>query len=403
MSNTSPSEHDSLKHGLKQAILKQVHEANLGLVQPRASRRRRLRRPPAPPAEPPANLGTDSRSKLAWVLALLLSFAAALYLDPSTPQRGDEPPLTKISLVAHKKQSAPVNEAAAQVPVNLRVPQADDSDRLSTQGRLLAALAQPSLTDYTRFFLKPTRPVAEIFGLGVRTVVIDPGHGGKDPGARGPLGTVEKDLTLDIARRLKARLQKERDLQVVLTRDTDLSLPLSRRVALANAANADLFISIHTNYLPNGRVNALETYYFGPHQDEDTLQLAERENRDSQYGMGEFRALLEKAGDTVKLQESRTLALAIQDSLSRNIKRYNRHVFDLGIKAAPFIVLLGVNAVSVLAEVSCLSSADEERRLNTEQYREEIASYLEQGITNYLHRSPLKGAVAYETERVAKD
>lgn len=229
----------------------------------------------------------------------------------------------------------------------------------------------------------PEIPIAKIFGLKVKRIMIDPGHGGSDPGTIGRIGTKEKDVALDIARRLKARLERY-NYEVLMTREGDETVSLQKRVELANSSMADLFISIHLNYIPKRPTNIIETYYFGLSSDEEVLKLAEKENAESPYSLGEFKKLLEKVNSVMKSEESNRLANSIQSSLFTNIKRLDSGAMDFGIKRAPFVVLLGVEMPAVLVEVSCLSSKVEELKLNTWNYREDIARYLEVGILNYL-------------------
>jgi len=227
--------------------------------------------------------------------------------------------------------------------------------------------------------------LAALFGLGVRTIVIDAGHGGRDPGAIGPAGLQEKEVTLDIATRLYHRLRAHSALRVLMTRRGDQSLSLKERVAFANAQGADLFLSIHVNALPVEQPTVVETYYFGPQSDPAALRVAQVENRDSEYVMAEFRDIIEKLDDSFKHQESRRLAEAIQGSLYRNMRRHrNAALVSWGIKSAPFIVLLGADMPSVLTEVTTLSNRGEERRLKTATYRRQIASYLEKALVEYL-------------------
>jgi N-acetylmuramoyl-L-alanine amidase len=237
-------------------------------------------------------------------------------------------------------------------------------------------------------------PLKRVFGLGVKTIMIDPGHGGADSGTVGKLGTREKDITLDIAKRLKERLKRQGYSQVVLTREEDVTVPLNKRVEHAHSSRADIFVSIHLNYFPSKPVNSIETYYFGPTSDAMTLKLAEQENAGSQYGLSDFKEMIEKIGETVKFQESRELAGSVQRHLFVNSVRHNGKVKDFGVKRAPFVVLLGVDVPAVLAEVSCLSNREEEVELGTESHREDIARYLEAGILHYLS----KGEVRYEAK-----
>ncbi|MEW6068130.1 MAG: N-acetylmuramoyl-L-alanine amidase [Nitrospirota bacterium] len=248
--------------------------------------------------------------------------------------------------------------------------------------------------DYAVFLDIPKEFLSSLFGLKVKTIMIDPGHGGSDVGCIGEMGTYEKDITLDIAKRLKERL-KQHGYKVLMTREDDITLPLAKRVEIAQLSKADMFISIHLNYLTTKPINIIETYFFGPPSDETTLKLAERENSDSQYGLSDFKKILEKMEDALKYQESSELAISIQKNLFSNVRKENKKVKDYGVKRAPFVVLLGVDVPAVLTEVSCLSNIEEEIRLNTEGYRENIAYYLEAGMLDYLNKRGEK----YEAKR----
>lgn len=250
-------------------------------------------------------------------------------------------------------------------------------------------------SDYKAFLSGPDIPLSRVFGLEVKTIMIDPGHGGADSGTAGKMGTKEKDIALDIAKRLKERLKKYGNYNVLMTREQDTTLPLNKRVELSRLGRADLFISIHLNYLPSKPINIIETYYFGPSSDAKTLKLAERENIGSQYGLSDFKEIIMKIGDKLKLQESKELAASIQKDLFLNSKKRNGNVYNFGIKRAPFVVLLGVDVPAVLVEVSCLSNREEEIELNTESHRENIARYLQAGILDYLN----KGEKSYEAKR----
>ncbi len=234
-----------------------------------------------------------------------------------------------------------------------------------------------------------------MLGLKIKTIMIDAGHGGSDSGTKGKMGTKEKDITLDIAKRLKSHLIKSDLHHVLMTREDDSTVPLLDRVTLVREAKADLFISIHLNYLPKKNTNIIETYYFGPSDDKKTLKLAEQENAGSEYGLSDFREVVEMLGKTMKLQESREFAESIQANLFLNSRKHNEEIQNHGVKRAPFVVLLGVDVPSVLAEVSCLSNREEEQELNSESHRENIARYLATGIFDYLN----KGARTYEAKR----
>jgi N-acetylmuramoyl-L-alanine amidase len=234
-----------------------------------------------------------------------------------------------------------------------------------------------------------------MLGLKIKTIMIDPGHGGTATGTVGTMGTKEKDVTLDIAKRLKTHLVKSGRYHVVMTREDDSTVSLQKRVALAQEAKADLFISIHFNYLPRKPINTVETYYFGPSTDEKILTLAQKENAGSEYGLSDFKEIMERLGKTLKLQESKEFAECIQASLFRNSRKHSENIQNNGVKRAPFVVLLGVDVPAVLAEVSCLSNREEEQELGSESHRENIAKYLAAGVFDYVN----KGALTHEAKR----
>jgi len=248
-------------------------------------------------------------------------------------------------------------------------------------------------------------PMADLFNLKVQTIVIDPGHGGIDPGATGRQGLKEKDVVLDIARRLRDKLIGSGNYRVLLTREDDRKMFLKERVAFAKENRADLFISIHINALPPGagNLNYVETYYFGPHTDQRSLELAKEENRDSDYLMGDFREVIARIGDTLKTEESKELASSIHERLYHSLKRRNRKLLDAGSKTGPFMVLLGVDVPSVLVEVSCISNKAEETRLSTPGYRDNVANYLKSGIVEYLEQRAQRRTIERgRTQHVAK-
>ena len=230
-------------------------------------------------------------------------------------------------------------------------------------------------------------PLASLYGLEVKTIVIDPGHGGRDPGAIGPTKLPEKVITLDVARRLQRRLE-DYGYRILMTREDDRKIYLRDRVAFAKKNAADLFISIHVNALPVDTVTTIETYYFSPRSSAKIQRLAALENQNSGYSMAEWRSEVEKIGNTMKFQESKQLAASIQKTLYRNIHRVNSDVNDWGVRSGPFMVLWGVEVPAVLAEISVISNRAEEAKLYTDEYREQLAMSLEAGILDYLQGLP---------------
>ncbi|MFY9819984.1 MAG: N-acetylmuramoyl-L-alanine amidase, partial [Thermoanaerobaculia bacterium] len=228
----------------------------------------------------------------------------------------------------------------------------------------------------------PPQPVdAAIFPLAVRRVVIDAGHGGISVGTRTPQGVLEKDLTLDIAIRLRRLLEKQ--LQVVMTREGDRDVSLEQRGTLANRAGADIFVSIHLNWIQNRRSRGVETYYLGPTDDPYLTRLAASENLESGYSLADMRHLLDRIYAGVRQDKSRKLAEAVQGALFQSLGKLSPEVADRGVKAAPFIVLLSTEMPAILAEVSSMSNEDEARLLTKPLYRQYIAEALAKGIRAY--------------------
>jgi N-acetylmuramoyl-L-alanine amidase len=231
--------------------------------------------------------------------------------------------------------------------------------------------------------LAPPEPVdAAVFPLAVRKVVLDPGHGGSSLGTRTPQGLVEKDLALDIAERLRRLLEKD-SFQVVMTREGDREVSLERRGQLANRSGADIFVSIHLNWIENRRSRGVETYYLGPTDDPYLTRLAASENRDSGYSMADLRHLLDRIYAGVRQDKSRRLAETVQGALFQSLGRVSPEIEDRGVKAAPFIVLLTTEMPAILAEVSSLSNEEEAQLLTKPLYRQYIAEALAKGVRAY--------------------
>jgi N-acetylmuramoyl-L-alanine amidase len=228
-----------------------------------------------------------------------------------------------------------------------------------------------------------THPVGRgAIPLTVHRVVIDAGHGGRDGGAVLPgLELLEKDLTLDIARRLNRLLS--RDVEVVMTRTGDVSVPLKERTEIANDAAADLFVSIHVNWLPDREARGFETYYGGATGDPFLEALAAVENRDSGFSMADTRRLLDGIYSGVRRQESRRLAEWVSEALFETLGTSNPEVVDRGVMRAPFVVLVATDMPAVLAEVACISNDREARLLGLTAYRQRIAEALYRAISGY--------------------
>ncbi len=229
------------------------------------------------------------------------------------------------------------------------------------------------------------RSLARVLGLKVRRIVIDPGHGGHDTGTIGPHGLEEKDVCLDVALRL-GRIIEQRlpGAQVIYTRKTDVFVPLQQRTAIANRAHADLFISIHANSSPDPAVRGVETYYLNFATSPEAMAVAARENATSDETQHDLPDLLKKIARNDKIEQSKELAKDIQDSLSQRLELVSRSERNRGVRKAPFVVLIGANMPSVLAEISFLSNPTDERMLRNPAQRERIAMGLYRGIATYL-------------------
>jgi N-acetylmuramoyl-L-alanine amidase len=274
------------------------------------------------------------------------------------------------SLLLHEPQRGSAVERAPTAPELSRAADAPAGRLEGSPDTVGASLPAPAALDPT------------LFALTVRRVVIDPGHGGKSRGAEAPGGLVEKELTLDIAERLRSVLERQ-SFDVRLTRDRDQDVELDDRAAIANRDTADIFVSIHLNWFAGGNNRGVETYYLGPTEDPFLRRLAETENRDSGYSLADFRRLLEGVYTGVRSNESRRLAESVHGELFRSLRALNPELQDRGVKTAPFIVLVGTGMPAILAEVSCLSSQDEAALLRDPAYRQRIADALAAGISGY--------------------
>lgn len=224
--------------------------------------------------------------------------------------------------------------------------------------------------------------LARQLGLGVARIVIDPGHGGRDPGALGKRIN-EADLVLDIALRLEKLLRQQPGVEVVLTRRTDVYVPLEERTAIANRAGADLFLSIHANASRNRQARGVETYFLNFASTPDAEAVAARENATSAQSMHHLPDILKAIALNNKLDESRDLARVVQTSLVKGLKGQNTQLRDLGVKQAPFVVLIGAGMPSVLAEVAFITHQREGALLRTGAYRQQIAKSLGDAVMQY--------------------
>jgi N-acetylmuramoyl-L-alanine amidase len=229
------------------------------------------------------------------------------------------------------------------------------------------------------------RSLIRALGLKIGKIVIDAGHGGHDTGTIGPNGLEEKDLVLEVGRRLGKLLETRLGAEVVYTRKDDTFIPLETRTAIANQARADLFVSIHANSSHDPDARGVETYYLNFTSSPEALEVAARENAVSEKSIYELQDLVKKIALKEKIEESREFAGDVQQSLHSGLAVKSPAIRDRGVKKAPFIVLIGANMPSILAEISFVSNPTDERRLETAEYRQRIAESLYRGIAKYVN------------------
>jgi N-acetylmuramoyl-L-alanine amidase len=255
--------------------------------------------------------------------------------------------------------------------------------------RTLASHRAGNTSDVDIREAKPTahgdRSLIRALGLKIGKIVIDPGHGGHDTGTIGPNGLEEKDLVLEVGRRLGKLLETRLGAEVVYTRKEDTFIPLETRTAIANQARADLFVSIHANSSHDPGARGVETYYLNFTSSPEALEVAARENAVSEKSIYELQDLVKKIALKEKIEESREFAGDVQASLHSGLASKSPAIRDRGVKKAPFIVLIGANMPSILAEISFVSNPTDEHRLATSEYRERIAESLYRGIAKYVN------------------
>jgi N-acetylmuramoyl-L-alanine amidase len=251
----------------------------------------------------------------------------------------------------------------------------------------LPAPAVPSANSNGQFSL------ARQLGLGVSRIVLDPGHGGHDPGVRGN-GLSESELVLDVSLRLKKLLENQPAMDVVMTRESDVFIPLEQRTAIANREGADLFLSIHANASRNVKAGGVETYFLNFAANPEAEAVAARENSASGQTMHRLPDIVRAITLNNKIDESRDFADTVQKSMVRSLSAKNRNLQDRGVKQAPFVVLIGAGMPSVLAEISFVTQKQEGTLLKTSAYRQQIAEALFDAIVKYQKSLKTKTTIA---------
>ena len=277
------------------------------------------------------------------------------------------------------EQTPPVETATVNTPAT---PPASAETETSETPLAKTAPLQPKVAPPTE---SGSRTLTRVLGLKIGRIVIDPGHGGHDTGTIGPTGLREKDVVLDVALRLKKLLERKAGCEVVMTRSDDTFIPLEERTAIANAKAADLFVSIHANASSDRSARGIETYFLSFTSNPEALLVAGRENATSQESVHQLQDLIKKIALTEKIQESEEFARQVQKEIYRRTSQLSGQQRDRGVKKAPFVVLIGANMPSVLAEISFLTNPRDEKSLRRSDYRQKVAEALYQGILDYVN------------------
>jgi N-acetylmuramoyl-L-alanine amidase len=305
--------------------------------------------------------------------------------EDDDPEAGDGVPVVKTTDA--KSEVPPVRQLETASTPSVKV---TPDHALPTKGAGKKKKTSKSSDELAGLDIREARPTANgdrslirALGLKIGKIVIDPGHGGHDTGTIGPNGLLEKDLVLEVAHRLGRLLDQRLGAEVVYTRQDDTFIPLETRTAIANRERADLFISIHANSSHDPAARGVETYYLNFSSSAEALEVAARENAVSEKSIYELQDLVKKIALKEKIEESREFASNVQQALHSGLSTRSSGMRDRGVKKAPFIVLIGANMPSILAEVSFVSNPSDERKLETGEYRQRIADSLYRGISKY--------------------
>jgi N-acetylmuramoyl-L-alanine amidase len=319
----------------------------------------------------PANSGAKANTRTAALTPTSAPAPRAMRVQtPPTAALGALPVSAKASASLLTMPATPKVSSASAVAL---------SDSLKSQANNIGPAPVP----------QPTRngehSLTRVLGLKIGRIVIDPGHGGHDTGTIGPTGLMEKDLCLDVALRLGRLIERSLpSAEIIYTRQDDRFVGLEQRTAIANDAHADLFISIHANSSDDARVSGIETYYLNFNASAQAMEVAARENATAQSTVHDLQDLVTKIARNEKIEESRDLAANIQESLATSMQIGKRPERNRGVRKAPFVVLVGADMPSVLAEISFISNPADEQLLKKPENRQHAADGLYHGIERYL-------------------
>ncbi|MBV8436127.1 MAG: N-acetylmuramoyl-L-alanine amidase, partial [Silvibacterium sp.] len=314
--------------------------------------------------------------------ASALADVATLSQQPNKVKATKRP--TKAPVVQSVAGTTPAtqpDEVAVATPPPAPAPKPHSSRTHTTTPSSDTATQQIHVADPTA---DGQRSMVRALGLKINRIVVDAGHGGHDSGTLGPDGIQEKEVVLDVALRLGQLLKQRLGADVIYTRDDDTFIPLETRTAIANKAQADLFISVHANSSPDPAARGVETYYLNFTTSADALEVAARENAVSDQSIHQLSDLVKKIALQDKINESREFASDVQQSLYTGLEDGNPGLKDRGVKKAPFVVLIGANMPSILAEISFLTNPSDAHELRDGAYRQRIAESLYRGVSRYV-------------------
>ena len=310
--------------------------------------------------------------------------AAAKPEPPKTAKVQAPPPKVEVAKKTEPEKPEPPPGTEKEVKATSKPTSGPTFEAVAPRGESPRKTKPPPVGREARPTASGEHSLVRALGLKIGRIVIDPGHGGHDTGTIGPNGFTEKDLVLDVSQRLGKLLESKMGAEVVYTRQDDTFIPLESRTAVANQNQADLFLSIHANSSRDSGARGIETYYLNFTSSEDALEVAARENAVSEKSIHELQDLVKQIALKDKIEESREFASEVQSALHTGLSKKNKGLRNRGVKKAPFVVLIGANMPSILAEISFLSNATDARQMKTPQYRQRIAEALYKGVAKYV-------------------
>ncbi len=338
--------------------------------------------PPMPVTDGSAAFGLPAKRDANTVTAA--SVAPPRVVITSKPTTNKPVPNT---VTTHTRDSGTAVAAVSRQPGKVEATSSPTSQPIAERAKSSASRVSPHVRGTPAQAAPPTADgetsLVRALGLKIGRIVIDAGHGGHDSGTLGVDGIEEKDVVLDVALRLGKLLHDRLGAEIVYTRADDTFIPLETRTAIANKAQADLFISVHANSSPDETARGVEVYYLNFTSDPDAMRVASRENAVSSQSVHELSDLVKKIALKDKIEESRELASDVDETLYRGLARGNEGLRNRGVKKAPFVVLIGANMPSILAEISFVTNPTDAEKLSRPEYRQRVAESLYGGVARY--------------------